>query len=145
MRDNGLMTESTDPAATDPETAAAEVVAAEAAAEAAATEPAAPQESATPAPAAPVVAEVSIRRAPKYSVFLVLGAALGAAAALVLTLAFPETPSYSQGQVFGFLVLIGVVVGVALGGFVAWLFDVASRRGTRTAEAERAELADADA
>ena len=52
---------------------------------------------------------VSVRRAPKISVFLVLGAALGVLVAMILTFAFNGTAEaspntgmeYSQGQVFG--------------------------------------------
>ena len=55
---------------------------------------------------------VRVRRAPKYSVFLVVGAALGLLVAMILTFAFNGTGGispntglvYSQSQVFGFLV-----------------------------------------
>jgi hypothetical protein len=73
---------------------------------------------------------VRVRRVPKYGVFLVVGAALGVLVAMILTFAFQGTdqPSvtgveYSQTQVFGFLALIGVAVGVAVGGIVALVFD----------------------
>ena len=54
-----------------------------------------------------------MRRAPKISVFLILGAALGVLVAMILTFAFNGTAEvspntgveYTQGQVFGFLVL----------------------------------------
>lgn len=101
-----------------------------------------PTDAPTPTP---VEAQVGIRRAPKYSVFLLMGAALGALAAMILTFAFPATDEYSPGQVFGYLLLLCAVLGLALGGFVAWLFDAASRRRTRTAQAERSALADPDA
>ena len=79
---------------------------------------------------------VRVRRAPKYGVFLVLGAALGVFVAMILTFAFNGTDEasaagieYSQGQVFGFLALIGVAVGLAVGGLVALAFDrVLSKR-----------------
>ncbi|MCC4908520.1 potassium transporter Trk [Microbacterium sp. cx-59] len=73
---------------------------------------------------------VRVRRAPKYGVFLVLGAALGVLAAMILTFAFDGTErasasgvEYGQMQVFGFLALIGIAVGGTLGGVVALLFD----------------------
>ena len=70
------------------------------------------------------VERVRVRRAPKFSVFLLAGAALGIIVALILTFAFSGTDSispntgliYTQGQVFGFLALICITVGVALGG-----------------------------
>jgi hypothetical protein len=97
----------------------------------------------TPAPPAPHtddrVETVRVRRAPKFPVFLVLGAGVGILVALILTFAFggsgSESPNtgliYSQGQVFGFLALICVAAGVALGGIVALIFDRSSSRHTR--------------
>ena len=81
---------------------------------------------------------VRVRRAPKISVFLILGAALGVLVAMILTFAFKGTAEvspntgveYTQGQVFGFLVLICAPIGIALGGIVALIFDRRSRRHT---------------
>lgn len=81
---------------------------------------------------------VRVRRAPKISVFLILGAVVGVLVALILTFAFNGTAEaspntgveYSQGQVFGFLLLICVPVGVALAGVVALILDRRSRRHT---------------
>lgn len=73
---------------------------------------------------------VRLRRSPKYSVFFIVGAGLGVLVALILTFAIQSSdePSasgvvYSQGQIFGFLALICIIVGVALGGVVALIFD----------------------
>ena len=126
------MSEKTEPAATPDDAVAPEV--------AAQPESAAPVE-----PAEPEQAQVSIRRAPKYSVFLGLGVILGVIAALVLTTSFPENDDFTPAQVFGFLLLICGVAGLALGGFVAWLFDLASKRSIRAVDAERQALADDDA
>lgn len=81
---------------------------------------------------------VSVRRAPKISVFLIAGGGVGLLVALILTYAFDGTsaPSpnttiqYSQGQVFGFLALICVPVGVALAGVLALILDRRSQRRT---------------
>jgi MFS family permease len=72
-----------------------------------------------------------VRRAPRYGVFLVGGAVLGVIVAGILTLAFAGDPEkspytgvlYSDGQVFGFVALICVPIGLALGGVVALLLD----------------------
>ena len=85
------------------------------------------------------VERVRVRRAPKFSVFLLVGAGLGIIVALILTFAFSGTDGispntgliYSQGQVFGFLALICIAVGLALGGIVALIFDRRSSRHTR--------------
>jgi len=77
-----------------------------------------------------------VRRAPRYAVFMGLGAILGILVALILTFAFDgsgESVStgvvYSPMQVFGFLSLIFVAVGVVVGGVVALILDrVMSRR-----------------
>ena len=81
---------------------------------------------------------VRMRRAPKFSVFLVVGAGVGILAALILTFAFQgtagESPNtglvYSPLQVFGFLALICISVGLALGGTIAVVLD---RRSSRRA------------
>jgi hypothetical protein len=85
------------------------------------------------------VERVRMRRAPKFSVFVIAGAGLGVLVALILTFAFSGTEGvspntgliYTQGQVFGFLALICVVVGVGVGAIVALLLDRRSSRRTR--------------
>lgn len=73
----------------------------------------------------------TVRRSPKYAVFLALGAGLGVLVALILTFGFHGTDDvsantglvYSQTQVFGFLALICIAFGLALGGIVALIID----------------------
>lgn len=80
-----------------------------------------------------------VRRAPKFSVFLLLGGAVGILVALILTFTFNGTDEvspntgvvYSQGQVFGFLLLICIPVGLALAAVVALLLDRRSRGRSR--------------
>jgi len=100
----------------------------------------APEPDYTPPPAVvDEVETVSVRRAPKYSVFLVAGAALGVVLAMILTFAFsrPEEISqytgieYSPLQVFGFVALICVPVGIVIGAVIALLFDRTMGRRTR--------------
>lgn len=86
------------------------------------------------------IEQARVRRAPRVGVFLLLGAALGVVAALILTFAFDgadeqspfTTVQYGTGQVFGFLVLMCVPIGVALGGLVAVILDRTVGRRTRT-------------
>ena len=81
---------------------------------------------------------VRVRRAPKISVFLIVGALVGVFVAMILTFAFNGTAGaspntgvmYSQGQVFGFLALICAPIGLALGGVLALILDRRSRRHT---------------
>jgi Na+/pantothenate symporter len=88
---------------------------------------------------------VRVRRSPKYSVFLGGGAALGVVVAMILTFTFSGTGStspntglvYSSGQVFGFLLLICITVGVVVGGVVALLLDRALAKRTRDVIVDR--------
>ena len=111
-----------------------------------------PRRSATPPTPSPIVEDhietVRVRRAPKYSVFLIAGAGLGILVAMILTFAFngsgdvsPNTGLvYSSTQVFGFLALICITVGVALGGVVALILDRALARRTRDVVVDRERI-----
>ena len=91
---------------------------------------------------------VRVRRAPRFSVFLIAGVALGIIVALILTFAFDgssgESPNtglvYTDGQVFGFLVLICVTAGVAFGAVVALIFDRVLRRRSREIVVDRERI-----
>lgn len=80
-----------------------------------------------------------VRRSPRYAIFFALGAALGILVALILTFAFDGTAEkspatqvlYSSSQVFGFLCLACIPIGLALGGLVALLLDRRFARRTR--------------
>lgn len=95
------------------------------------------------------IVEGRVRRAPKYGVFLTAGALLGVLVALILTFATGEETTspltevtYSSTQVFGFLALAGIAVGLVVGGAVALLFDRASRRRARTVSLDHETIAD---
>jgi hypothetical protein len=96
---------------------------------------------------------VRVRRAPKFSVFLIVGAALGLLTALVLTFAFNGSAAesqntglvYSPGQVFGFLALICVTAGVAVFAVLALVLDRMSRARTREVRVDRETVQGADA
>ncbi|GLJ61762.1 MULTISPECIES: potassium transporter Trk [Microbacterium] len=80
-----------------------------------------------------------VRRAPKYSVFAALGAAVGIIAALILSTVFDGTGEaspftkvvYSPSQAFGFIMLWCVPAGVLLGMLVALVLDWTIGRRTR--------------
>jgi uncharacterized membrane protein len=95
---------------------------------------------------------VRVRRVPKYSVFVAAGAALGILVAMILTFTYDGTlevsPNtgmvYSQAQVFGFLALICITVGVVVGGVAALILDRVFSRRTRevTVDRERVRFED---
>ena len=88
---------------------------------------------------------VRLRRSPKYAVFLAAGAGLGVIVAMILTFAFNGTVGtspntgmvYSSGQVFGFLMLICVTVGVVVGGVTALILDRVLAKRTRDVTVDR--------
>lgn len=72
---------------------------------------------------------VRIRRAPKFSVFLIVGGALGVIAAFILTGAFPIDDTVGFGPTFGYFAIYGVTTGVLVAAVVAVIVDrVLSRR-----------------
>jgi hypothetical protein len=86
---------------------------------------------------------VQVRRSPRYTNFMLLGALVGAIAAFVLTLVFPENPDFGRLQVFGFLLLIGLAVGVALFSLLAILLDRIVGRKVHNVRADRLEVREA--
>ena len=100
--------------------------------------------------------EATVRRAPKVSVFLIVGAALGVIVALILTYAFgvvdatgsevsrETTVAYSKSEIFGFLVLICGVIGVAVGGIVAVILDRTIGRRTKRVRVDRETVTPVD-
>ncbi|HET8926929.1 MAG TPA: potassium transporter Trk [Microbacterium sp.] len=82
------------------------------------------------------IEHATVRRSPRYGIFLALGAALGVFVAMILTFAFngndrlaDNGAMYSDGQVFGFLALVGVAAGLLAGGGLALILDkVVGRR-----------------
>lgn len=80
--------------------------------------------------------EVTIRRAPKFPVFLILGGALGATVTLVLTMLQPADPNIGYPTLFGYFLLFGLPAGVLLGGLVAIVLDVISKRRAKRVTVE---------
>lgn len=95
-------------------------------------------------------ADATVRRAPKIQNFLLIGAVLGLVVAMALTFIFQRSPEdidtsageiyYSPGQVFGFLLLICVPVGLALAGIVAWLVDRSTHKRARIVRMDKVDV-----
>jgi hypothetical protein len=82
-------------------------------------------------PRQPRTNDVRIRRAPKFSVFLILGGGVGAIVTFILTALYPVDPNVGFGALFGYFALYGVTGGVLLGALVAIILDRrADRRAT---------------
>jgi len=81
--------------------------------------------------------EATVRRVPRYGVFMAIGVVLGIIAAGILTMVGSYEPSttldivYPPGQVFGFALLWTVPIGIALGGLVAIVLERIARRHDR--------------
>lgn len=74
---------------------------------------------------------ITVRRAPRYVPFLILGALAGVAAAAFIAFGFPGDGSYDPGSVFGFFMVLFGVCGAALGAITALVLD---RRSVRRAQ-----------
>lgn len=91
------------------------------------------------APTEKVVLEQTlvVRRSPKYINFMIVGAVAGALLALLLTVVFPQNAEFEPAQVFGFLLLGGVTVGVAISCLIAIVLDRLVGRSATTVVADR--------
>lgn len=90
----------------------------------------------SPETPAPERREVTVRRAPKYVPFLLLGALLGAAVAAFLAYGAPGDASYDPGTVFGFFLVPCAAGGAVLAAVVALLLDRLSLRRAERAVVE---------
>jgi hypothetical protein len=98
----------------------------------------APDDSLEPFPTATVSeAEVSIRRAPKVPVFLVLGGLIGGIVSAAITSAFPIDEKIGYAATVGYFLLYGIPIGIVLGALLALILDRVSVRRARTIVAER--------
>ena len=85
--------------------------------------------------------QVRVRRAPKYSAFLTFGGGIGAIVAFILTASNRVDPEVGFLQMFLFLALFGVTIGMLVGGVAALAFERAYARRATTVTAERSEMA----
>ena len=83
--------------------------------------------------------EITVRRAPRFVPFLLLGVIAGFIAALLVAYVGPENPTYTREATLGFFTVVFAIPGVALGALVALLLDWISVRKTRRAVVERDE------
>lgn len=75
---------------------------------------------------------VTIRRAPKFSVFVIVGALIGFLVTLVLTSLYPSDPAVGFAASLGLFSLYGIPIGGFVGAALAILLDRrASRRATQ--------------
>jgi hypothetical protein len=79
---------------------------------------------------------VTIRRAPKFAPFLIVGGGVGAVATFILTMSFPVDPSIGFGVLFGYFSLFGIPAGVALAALVVLIIDRASTKRSKAATVE---------
>lgn len=113
-----------------------------------ASEPVAPAETAAPAePAAPVEPvetashdEVTVRRAPKYPVFLIMGALAGVIVSLIVTSLFPFDQGQGVASTYGYFSLWGLTFGGAIGSLVAIIVDRVSVKRAKSVTAERSRV-----
>jgi hypothetical protein len=83
---------------------------------------------------------VTVKRTPRYFRFMFAGSVVFALIALALTFAFPENPTYSRAQVFGFLLVAAIALGVAVGSLVALALDRAAGKRAKTFQADRLDV-----
>ncbi|AWB90715.1 potassium transporter Trk [Salinibacterium hongtaonis] len=77
------------------------------------------------------VQQLSIRRAPRIPVFLVLGGLVGFIVALILTTAFEIDPLVGFPAMLGYLSIFCIPAGIALGALVGLLLDRRSSKRAR--------------
>ena len=67
--------------------------------------------------------EITVRRAPKYVPFLILGGLVGVMVAAVIAYGLPGDESFDRGSVFGFFLVMFGAGGAILGAVTALLLD----------------------
>jgi hypothetical protein len=77
--------------------------------------------------------ELSIRRAPKYLTFIILGAVVGIIAGFILNAVSEQS---TGAPILGYLVVFCSGLGVGLGVIVALVLDRVLRRKTKVVKAE---------
>jgi len=91
----------------------------------------------SPAQAGAATVDVTIRRAPKIPVFLVLGALVGFFGTLIVTALQPADPAVGFAALFGYFCIYGIPLGIVLGGILAIVLDRVSLRRAQSVTAEQ--------
>lgn len=96
------------------------------------------------------VVEATVRRVPRYGVFMAIGVVIGIIAAGILTMVGSYEPSvavdviYPPSQVFGFALLWTAPIGLALGAVVAMVLERIARRHDRVVRVDRETIIESD-
>ena len=80
--------------------------------------------------------QVTLRRAPKITAFLIVGGGIGAIVTFILTSLFPVDPLVGFGPLFAYFALFGVTGGVLIGAILALIVDRRSKKRAKAGEAE---------
>ncbi len=96
----------------------------------------------TPEESAPERREISVRSAPRFVPFLVLGGLLGVVVAAFIAYGIPGGVGYDPQTVFGFFMVLCAAGGVIVGGIVALVLDRLSVRRAKRAFVEPASDSD---
>ncbi|WP_309103021.1 potassium transporter Trk [Microbacterium sp.] len=94
--------------------------------------------------------EATVRRVPRFGVFMAIGVVLGIIAAGIITMtgSYEESVAldvvYPPTQVFGFALLWTAPIGLALGGVVALLLERLARRHDRVVRVDRETVVESD-
>lgn len=86
--------------------------------------------------------DATVRRAPKYAAFIVVGALVGFLATAIVTMQFPADPKVGLIASVAYFSLFGVSAGVAIGALIAIILDRRSLKRTRSVRVEHAEVGD---
>ncbi|MFK4851034.1 potassium transporter Trk [Microbacterium sp. ZW T6_19] len=96
------------------------------------------------------IASATVRKVPRYGVFMGIGVVVGVIVAGVLTFAGSFEPSealnvvYPAGQVFGFLLLWTAPIGLALGGVAGLIAERFARRKDHVVRVQRETIIESD-
>jgi hypothetical protein len=88
--------------------------------------------------------QTTVRRAPKYGAFMIVGGLAGLLATLILTSLQPADPNVGFGALFAYFSLYGIPAGVALGAGIAILLDWVSRKRAKPVAVEVTSVSDSD-
>lgn len=89
-----------------------------------------------PQPKAPERRDVTVRRAPRYVPFLILGGLLGVGVAAAVAFGVQGDGSYDPNAIFGFFLILFGAGGVVVGAVAALLLDRLSVRRAQHAVVE---------